>query len=282
MAKEEYTWKARIMATLSDGFSLVPDFLKPAIPTVIAQVGVGPALVIKEAGQAGRTEPIHAVLREAYQQKGWGGLYSGNLWNLGRTLLNSCVVMNVTHKMMKEGEKAGIPSLARPFVFSPFAGILEMAITVPLEAKERAAQMGRTVKWADIAGHYHKLGAPMALRNGVGTTGTFFGREMLKTVEDVLGRPLSTPERTGFFMMAGLVNAAATVPFDAQVRRAAAQEKQTSQKQLFIEAIETQGWWRAISAGGKGRILSVFFPLVANQVSAVLIDTEKSSPGKGR
>lgn len=282
MAKEEYTWKARISATLHHGFSLVPDFLKPAIPTIIAHVAVGPALVIKDAGQAGRKEPALTILREAYLQKGWGGLYSGNFWNLGRTLLNSCVVMNVTHKMMKEGEKAGIPSLARPFIFAPFAGVLEMAVTVPLEAKERAAQMGKTVKWTDIAGHYKQLGAPMALRNGVGTTGTFFGREMLKTVEEVLGRPLSTPERAGFFMIAGLVNAAATVPFDAQVRRAAAQDKPISQKQLFMEAVETQGWWKTLSAGAKGRILSVFFPLVANQVSAVLLDTEKSSPGRSR
>ena len=251
------------------------QLLMPAIPTTIAQIGVGPCLVIKEAGQAGKKEPALQTLRHAWQQEGFGGLYKGNGWNFARTLANACGIVNFTHANMKRAEDYIATPLLRPVVCAPFSGLLEAAVTIPMEARERAKQTGQALSLRDMAMQYRKLGTAMAARNAVGTAGTFLGRELLK--EQERQQPLSTTQRAAFLIGAGLTTAAATVPFDALVRRAYVQEKPTSYRNLIGGSIREHGLRGALTAGAKGRILSVFFPLVANQCSALWLDRAEHS-----
>ena len=244
-------------------------FLKPVIPTLIAQGLVGPCLVLKDARQAGKKSSDWQIWKEAWQQEGLRGLYRGNGWNLAKTLPNAVLVVNFTDINIQNLKPFIGSPLLTTMLCAPLSGMFEMAMTVPAEAYERARQTQKPVFNA-ISMQYKKLWQTMAARNSVGTAGTFIGRELMKITEE--HRNLSMPEKAAFLTASGLVTTTVTVPFDALVRRAYVTNIAKPLATLAFESVKELGIKGALTAGWKGRILSAGFPIIANQFSAVWID----------
>lgn len=253
----------------------------PTATSTVAQIVIGPSLAAKPHMQKSPEKGIGKTIVSIYKTEGLRGLYKGNGYNYLRVWANATINTNVA-KELRNNINTLFPE--KPLVGSVSAGLATglfetlMPWGLPIEKRE----LGKTTQqpWTHpgILRTYSTLGMAIALRNGIGWSGSLTGNLLLQHMER--DRELSLLERVSVMTMTGLTTTLLTVPFDANVTRTFLANGEKGAGTVFTDALHEQGL-KAVTAGWKARLGTAGPSLIA-AASALYIMEHMSQPPLGK
>ena len=249
----------------------------PTATSTVAQIVIGPSLAAKPHIQKSPEKGIGETIVSIYKTEGVRGLYNGNGYNYLRVWANATINTNVA-KELRNYINTVFPEnpIANNVAAGLATGVFEtlMPWGLPIEKRE----LGKTTKhpWThpSIVRTYSTLGVAIALRNGIGWSGSLTGNLLLKHLEK--DRAISLPERLAVMVMTGLSTTMLTVPFDANVTRTFLANGEKGVGAVFTDALHEHGV-KAITAGWKARLGTAGPSLVA-AASALYIMEHMAQP----